>query len=97
MEKILRFDPSQKFPATFPAVARDLVTALLTADPTKRLGVTASAASAAASSSAAGVVVPNYAALKAHPFFGGVVWNDLPSQTAPVMATGGVAPQPDKK
>ncbi|KAG2173807.1 hypothetical protein INT43_005227 [Umbelopsis isabellina] len=58
------------FPATFPDVAKDLVEKLLVLDPRTRLG----------SEETGGVE-----ALKAHPFFDGVAWDDLFTSEAPKL------------
>ncbi|KAL0736610.1 hypothetical protein Bca4012_012820 [Brassica carinata] len=59
-----------KFPSHFSEAARDLVDRLLDTDPSRRPGAGSE----------------GYAALKRHPFFMGVDWKNLRSQTPPKLA-----------
>ncbi|KAJ0243909.1 3-phosphoinositide-dependent protein kinase 1 [Hirschfeldia incana] len=59
-----------KFPSHFSEAARDLIDRLLDTDPSRRPGAGSE----------------GYAALKRHPFFMGVDWNNLRSQTPPKLA-----------
>ncbi|KAF8115266.1 hypothetical protein N665_0029s0103 [Sinapis alba] len=59
-----------KFPNHFSEAARDLIDRLLDTDPSRRPGAGSE----------------GYAALKRHPFFMGIDWNNLRSQTPPKLA-----------
>ncbi|KAJ2800441.1 serine/threonine protein kinase, partial [Coemansia helicoidea] len=59
------------FPADMPPHARDLVERILVLEPERRLGATQRG---------------GFAELKAHPFFHGFDWSDLPLRTPPQMA-----------
>eukprot|EP00123_Amoebidium_parasiticum_P010548 comp20176_c0_seq3/m.25015 comp20176_c0_seq3/g.25015 ORF comp20176_c0_seq3/g.25015 comp20176_c0_seq3/m.25015 type:complete len:364 (-) comp20176_c0_seq3:213-1304(-) len=59
-----------EYPPGFPEVARDLITKLLVVEPEKRLGHADTG---------------GYAALKAHPFFEGIDWENIMNMTPPEL------------
>jgi len=69
------------FPENFPEVAKSLVEGLLALDPDERLGNRAE----------------KFAELKAHPFFEGIDWDNLPNITPPPFAPPEVMPIFPKK
>jgi 3-phosphoinositide dependent protein kinase-1 len=62
------------YPANIPTVARFLIESLLNLEPTKRLG--------------AGF--GGYSLLRAHPFFNGINFKNLPTKFPPAMDTDGI-------
>ncbi|KAK7268466.1 hypothetical protein RIF29_21165 [Crotalaria pallida] len=69
-----------RFPDDFSDEARDLIDRLLDPDPSRRLGAGPG----------------GYDALKRHPFFKGVDWNDVRAQTPPKMALEPGTPSPER-
>ncbi|OIW01715.1 hypothetical protein TanjilG_05168 [Lupinus angustifolius] len=69
-----------RFPDYFSDEARDLIDRLLDPDPSRRLGAGAG----------------GYDALKRHPYFKGVDWNNLRAQTPPKLALEPGTPSPER-
>jgi 3-phosphoinositide dependent protein kinase-1 len=82
-KKIL--DVNLIFPPNFPESARDLINSLLVKDPSKRLG------------SGSKGEENNFQALKSHPFFTGVAWDELNGSSAPHSHEFIIKPEKDIK